>query len=169
MQGMFSRFLVICFSAAFAMMGTAMAQVEKVYLYPDDYHLTHVGRLETGQFYWIDVQLNADRGVGDTEDFVCTYIFDADGTLVAHEIESVGFRKSQSQSVREVVEQHFDKLPAPKSAKIQIRPFEVTHQDLTFGLVPREVEDNPGEWVVDVEPGWTLMFYPPWEEGGYDT
>ena len=139
---------------------------EKVHLIPDDYHLTHVGSLSDERLYWIDVQLSSDRDTRDTQDFVCVYIFNLDGELIAHKITDLGYRSSPLFSASKIIEQELARLPNPRSRNIWVRPFSVEEHGLTFGLVVRDEEDNP---VVDAVPGMTLMFYAPWVEGGYDT
>ena len=52
-----------------------------------------------------------------------------------------------------------------------VRPFLVQAFGLVFGLVVREPEEvnSKESQVVDAMPGWTQMFYPPWQNGLYDT
>ena len=50
-------------------------------------------------------------------------------------------------------------------------PFSVAACGLTFGLVARDRQagELDGYQAVDALPGYTLMFYPPWSDGLYDT
>ncbi len=151
--------------------------VQKIRLIPDSYHLTNVGQLDNGNNYWIDVQLIPERR--DTRDFVATYIFDDDGTLIDSEIINLGLRSDPNAlRVKDVIAQQRSKIGVRKagifggkSESFWVKPFSVRAYDVDFGLVVREPEaDNPDRPpVVDAMPGWTLMFYPPWEDGGYDT
>ena len=143
-----------------------IAVPEKVHLIPDDHHLDHVGRLSDGKLYWIDVQLSYNMRSKGTRDFVCLYLFKKDGTLTSYNITDLGFRSAPIANASNVIRQYLENLPEPISQDIWVRPFSVDSLGLTFGLVIREEAD---EAVVDALPGWTIMFYPPWPEGGYDT
>lgn len=139
---------------------------ERVRLIPDSYHLNHVGRQSDGSLYWIDVQLNFDRAANSTRDFACLYIFGPDGALISHQIEDLGLRSSDQRRASHVITEMMQSLSAPVSTDIWVRPFSVDHDGLRFGLIVRETEIGP---VVDAEPGMTLMFFPPWSNGEYDT
>ena len=52
----------------------------KVHMIPDAFHLTHVGELHDGNYFWIDSQLDSDGS--DTRDFIAVYIFDPKGNLI---------------------------------------------------------------------------------------
>lgn len=139
----------------------------KIHLIPDNYHLKNVGTLSDGRLYWIDVQLSYDHAAGDTRDFVCMYIFSEDGHLVDHTITDLGLRSSSALKASEVIRQMVATQSKPTLRDIWVHPFAAEHLGLTFGLIIRD-EGDTGP-VVDVLPGMTLMFYPPWPEGGYDT
>lgn len=144
----------------------------KIRLIPDQYHLPDVGRLDAGAQFWIDLQLQPESE--SVRDFVATYVFDDDGVLIWYEIDDLGLRSDpNARRASEVIEQQKTKLGASERADIWVYPFSVTAHGSTFGLVVRppependETEEGP---LVDAMPGWTLMFYPPWEEGMYDT
>ena len=146
----------------------------KIRLIPDKWHLQDVGKLDSGALYWIDVQLNSEGG--DTRDFVATYVFDLDGTLIWNDIEDLGLRSNSNlQGVSPIISRHREKLGPGQITDISVHPFSVNAHGLVFGLVIRKPEPDDENWqddegpYVDAMPGWTLMFYPPWEEGLYDT
>ena len=146
----------------------------KIRLIPDEWHLKNVGRLDNGALYWIDVQLSSEDD--DTRDFVATYVFDLDGNLIWNDIEDLGLRsESRRRGFSTIVSQHRDKLGPGQIADISVHPFSVNAHGLVFGLVVRKPEpddddlQNDQDPFVDAMPGWTLMFYPPWEEGLYAT
>ncbi|MHA3915024.1 hypothetical protein [Halovulum sp. GXIMD14793] len=142
----------------------------EITLKPDDWHLKHVGRLKTGNGFWVDVQLAIVDG--EPHDFICTYVFDEKGELIRHEITALGSRGSRV-SVRDTVTRHLERLGSWSPETIRVLPFSVEDHRQTFGLVVRA--DEPGEEAsdhgpfVDAMPGSTLMFYPPFEDGFYDT
>src|SRR5690242_8354487 len=60
---------------------------EKIHLIPDADRIVNVGRLADGRQYFVDGQLY--WAGGSRKDFVCTFVFDRDGRLVAHTIELI--------------------------------------------------------------------------------
>jgi hypothetical protein len=139
---------------------------EKIRLVPDEWRIEHVGRLADGRLFWVDAQL--DPADGQTRDFVCTFVFDADGSLSQHSIELVGTRGEYFPgAVAHALERHLADLGERTQEAIWIRPFHIDREGVVFGLVPRQLPD--GEWRVEFMPGNTLSFYAPWEVGEYDT
>lgn len=139
---------------------------EKIHLIPDEWRITHVGRLADGRLFWVDAQLLPSRDA--TKDFVCTFLFDQDGRLVEHTIDLLGPRGSYPDAdVALTFDRHLSVLGNPPNADIWVKPFSVERDGVVFGLIPRQTED--GEWLVEFMPGNTLAFYAPWEAGEYDT
>ena len=144
--------------------------VQKIRLIPDRYHLTDVGQLADGNNYWIDIQLNPEGR--DTRDFIATYIFDADGELIEFQIIDLGLRSDPNAlSARAVIKEESDRIGAKENSDFWVSPFAVKTHGLVFGLVVRDRQKGEleGFQAVDAMPGWTIMFYPPWEDGLYDT
>jgi hypothetical protein len=142
------------------------APPEKVHLIPDDWRIRNVGRLGDGRLFLVDGQL--DYISGKTRDFVCTFLFDPDGTLVDHWIELIGTRGSfPDGQVGAAEKRHIEALGARARTDVWVRPFRVESHGAVFGFIPRRMPT--GEWRVDFMPGNTLEFYPPWELGQYDT
>jgi len=138
----------------------------KVLLIPDRWQIKNVGRLGDGSLYLVDGQLDSDGR--STRDFVCTFIFDADGELVEHSIELIGTRGAYpDNTVGLAVRRHLAALGNRVVGRIWVRPFSVQRHGTTFGLIPRQTEF--GDWRVEFMPGNTLSFYAPWGAGGYDT
>ena len=147
---------------------------DKIRLVLDDYHIEHAGKLADGRLFWVTQQLDPAQGI--TRDFVCTFIFDADGNLVDHTIDLLGFRGSYPNELTgETYEKHLATLGDYKVADIWVRLFEVPVHDVVIGLIPRSPEgDEPDDvdeddWRVEFMPGNTLSFFAPWEDGEYDT
>jgi hypothetical protein len=144
----------------------AVVAPDKIKLSPDAFDLRHVGRLEDGRGFWVDSQL--DYAGGKTTDFVCTFVFDADGSLRENTIERIGVRGLYPDgSVGKALDRHLAKLGKTTIADIWVRLFKIDSNGSTFGLIPRHADDCG--WRVDFMPGNTLSFYPPWNEGGFDT
>jgi len=166
----------------------------KIRLIRDIWHLKHVGQLDDGKGYWITGHLNPEAET--TRDFIGTYIFNKDGSLSSHNIVDLGLRSDPTSLDPGIVIQN-EKLridASPRKSRwdwilgnfksktsIAVYPFQVQAFDQIFGLVVREPEDDSeigddestddyqNEPVVDVVPGYTLMFHAPWEEGIYAT
>jgi len=117
----------------------------------------------------VDGQLIGGGGRGGaTRDYVCTYLFDADGDLVEHRIDGLGPRDNgTAKRGKQKQAEHLVALGKFQKTDIWIKPFTVQHDGAEFGLVVREI--TAGEWVVDAVPGWTIMFTAPWALGEYDT
>lgn len=141
---------------------------EKIRLIPDEWHIKHVGNLDDGRLVWRDLQLAT--GSQGTLDFVCTFIFNTDGILIDHQIDLLGLRGEYHQSkTNEVWNKQGNTLGSITTTEIWVRPFTVEAYDEVFGLLPRIMEDDSGQIVVEFMPGNTMCFYSPWEAGGYDT
>lgn len=144
---------------------TMMAQPTKIHLIPDIWHIKRVGHLRDGQQFIIDAQLSGQNGV--VTDYLCTYIFDKDGNLTSHTIESLGVRSNDNAKFDAALQRQLDALGKYSVADVWVRPFVVRYNGIEFGLIPRQLDD--GSWRVEFMPGNTLSFYPPWDDGGYDT
>jgi hypothetical protein len=141
----------------------------KIRLVPDEWHIHHVGRLPAGRLFWVDEQLYYRNR--KTTDFVCTYVFDNDGQLTSHNIESLGVRGGKGTEddarIEAALDRHLAALGKRTAKDIWIRPFSLKSQGMVFGLVPRQLGN--GTWRVEAMPGNTLSFFAPWDEGEYDT
>lgn len=145
---------------------------EKIHLIPDDFHIKHVGRLADGRLFLVDSQL--DTSQGPTRDFVCSYFFAPEGHLVGQKIELVGSRDEVTfDDGLRIFDRHLAELGPHEIRDIWIRPFAVIRYGLAFGFIPMAPEEfgeaGDAGWSVVAMPGNTLSFYPPWEEGLYDT
>ena len=142
----------------------------RVHLIPDEWHLHHVGKLPDGRLIWIETQLSYDRTLRDTRDFLCIWIFSKEGVLTDQsKIIDLGWRSNPIGSRRLFIEQELEALGGLTVTDIWVRPFSVEKYGLIFGLLIRDEDDTDGDILIDAMPGMTLMFYPPWSEGGYDT
>lgn len=160
-----------------------MTKPEKVKLVPDEWHIDGAGIRPDGNLIFSASQIAPDRDQPTrARDFFCTFTFDRDGNLIENKIELVGTRGEYTDDhMNELCDQHVELLSGFKEAPIWVRPFRVDSHGEVFGLVPvspqelkefdDDDDDEPSEddWRVEFMPGNTLSFYPPWEEGGYDT
>jgi hypothetical protein len=143
----------------------------KILLAPDDYHLRDVGYTLQGNGFWITQHLVSENG--GTRDFVGAYIFDSEGDLLSSEVVDQGFRSEPDYiATTDVINRLRRKVDASCSGKVLVKPFSVQFYGHNFGLVVRDEDadaQGPDDIVVDLLPGWTLMFYGPWDRCNYDT
>lgn len=53
--------------------------------------------------------------------------------------------------------------------RIEVESFAIDRFGTTFGLIPREPEEDDDTWWVILEPGNYMAFTEPWDSGEYDT
>ncbi|MGF1502638.1 MAG: hypothetical protein ACFBSD_12560 [Paracoccaceae bacterium] len=160
---------------------------EKFLMVPDDYHLNRLGRLEDGRFCFQSTTIWADRPEPPYLDYVCSFIFDADGGLTEHQIDLLGRRGEYSETKKDMIcDRHSDKYGPITPCSVWVRPFSVDMHGTRFGFVATWVSDDlegeeadkamkspaeeeDGHWAVIFEPGKHFVFYEPWDSGVYDT
>ncbi len=150
---------------------------EKIHIVPDEWHIDCAGRLPDGRYLFSSSQLSWQDG--QTTDFMCTFFFDEDGTLVDHCIDCIGIRGQYSkQDWAEIENRHERFQLGLEITDFWLRPFQVMEHGEVFGFIvqgPEDFFDSDDEdydedyWRVEFMPGNTLSFYPPWEDGLYDT
>lgn len=163
---------------------------ELITLAPDDSHLEHVGRLADGRGYfattaWVDQQ-DIERTAEDAGvpgEYIAIYIFNRDGSLAEARIEAAGDLDADARDA--LWEKRLSELGRRRRARIKVAPFVAERSGVRFGLVatPPDGADDDGvqedtdelgseaegsNWRVTLEPGATLVFFPPWD-GTYDT
>jgi hypothetical protein len=102
--------------------------------------------------------------------FTTFYLFDADGTLKRWQIDEVGEGHDKAtalvalEKVKAIREQHIATLGRVKYGTISVRPFEVPHHGVAFGLVANEQHNKAGRvgWQVTLQPGSIVTFRSPW-------
>jgi hypothetical protein len=135
----------------------------------DGSYTAWVGRTADGaQFF----SANAFVQAGATRRYFATfYLFDADGTLKSAKIDEIpeGTDKATAiaalEKVKALREQNLKALVevggAVKPGNIVVRPFEVLHDGISFGLIGATKPTR-----VVLQPGTMLTFRPPWD-GSY--
>ncbi len=145
----------------------------KIPLVPDRYHLKDVGKTKQGNGFWVTTQLSVKDGT--RTDYVAAYIFDTKGNLISSEVSVLSAHDAYSRKkVGEAIDKVKAKIDAVTIEPIRVRPFSVSYFGETFGLVMREEHEGytintVDDILVDALPGYTLMFYPPWQTCNYDT
>jgi len=138
----------------------------------DDYHAEHVGRTADGRQFFLTTPFEPASAVGTSDggEFVALYLFDAAGKLQEARIDEFGPRATVNEEERRrVYQQRLRELGDVTFERIEVAPFAVKSFGTTFGLVPREPEDEDDLWAVEVQPGNYMAFFEPWDSGDYDT
>lgn len=66
-------------------------------------------------------------------------------------------------------DQHLLDLGKITYDRIEVCRFSIERFGTQFGLIACEVEDDPGVWTVELQPGNYIAFWEPWDSGVYDT
>ncbi|MFG3702225.1 hypothetical protein ACGF5C_30685 [Micromonospora sp. NPDC047620] len=137
----------------------------------DDYHAEHVGRTADGRQFFLTTPFEpAIRGEDGGQEFVALYLFDADGRFLEARIDAFGPRVRMDRTARRAAyDARLEELGEVTFTRIEVEPFAVNRFGTTFGLVPREPEDDDDVWWVTLEPGDYMAFTEPWDSGEYDT
>lgn len=145
---------------------------ERIPISHDDYHARYVGRTDDGRQFF----LTTPFCIGGP-DFVALYLFNRDGDLLDARIDELGPRSDPSLPGnmkqldafdRQIFAQRLAGLGDVSFESIEIKPFAIERNGVTFGLIVQEPEEPDEPWSVTVEPGNYMAFFPPWE-GDYDT
>ena len=143
----------------------------KIAINHDDYHARHIGRLQDGRQFFV-TQLFEPKRDSDNPgcEYIARFIFDPEGNLVDSKIENLGPRENvDAKHARSVYENLLLELGDVTYERIEVAPFEVREDGKSFGLIPREPEDEEDVWAVELLPGNFMAFFQPWDSGYYDT
>jgi hypothetical protein len=138
----------------------------------DDYHGKHVGRTADGRQFFLTIPFvpASTPGANGGNEFVALYLFDEAGKLLDAIIDEFGPRATLNEEQRRrMYEQRLQELGDVTFERIEVAPFAVERFGTTFGLVPREPEDEEDCSAVEVQPGNYMAFFEPWDSGDYDT
>jgi hypothetical protein len=137
----------------------------------DDYHAEHVGRTADGRQFLLTTPFEpAGRGVDSGQEFVALYLFDAEGRFLEARIDAFGPRALMDRDARRAAyEARLAELGEVTFTRIEVAPFAIDRFGTTFGLIPREPEEDGDTWWVILEPGDYMAFHEPWDSGEYDT
>lgn len=136
----------------------------------DDYHAEHVGRTDDGRQFFLTMPFKPTTSHCPGSEFVALFLFDERGNLLDAKIDDFGPRESVDEAKhRECYESRLMDLGAVSFERIEVRPFEVERFGTSFGLIPREPEDEDDIWAVEMQPGNYMAFFAPWDSGEYDT
>ena len=136
----------------------------------DDYHAEHVGRTDDGRQFFLTTPSKPTTSDCQGSEFVALFLFDEGGNFLDAKIDDFGPRAWVDEAkYRECYESRLKELGSVSFERIEVRPFEVERFGTSFGLIPREPEDEDDIWAVEMQPGNYMAFFAPWDSGEYDT
>lgn len=136
----------------------------------DDYTAKHIGQLPDGRQFFLTTPFvpTSPRDAGS--EFVALYYFDGEGRFLNALIDSFGPRNTMDEGTRnQTYDDRLSGLGDASFERIEIRPFSIEKFGVSFGLIPREPEDEVDIWAVEAQPGNYMAFFEPWDSGEYDT
>jgi hypothetical protein len=124
-----------------------------------DLHTAHVGRYrDSEQFFLAQYLVPSVVDGPQTLAYIALYCFDSAGLLARHKII-----RHRRFNVDETVNALLAELGPHRFMDICVSPFEVTFDDLRFGLIP-----DPQSGTITLQPGSIITFMEPWS-GEYYT
>jgi hypothetical protein len=152
---------------------------EKFRINHDAFHAKYAGRTAQGIQCFMTSGFhqsgNPARGAGIRRDFVMLYLFDLDGNLAGHKIDEIpsGANKETAPEAfaafDRIIAKNLKEIGPVTGDDILIKPFNLMHDNIEFGLIARErLDHGPRWWQIICEPGNTMAFHWPWD-GNYDT
>jgi hypothetical protein len=131
----------------------------------DDYHAKHIGITQDGLQFFLTTPFEPGKC-----EYIALFTFDRQGNLVDSDIEALGPRGSFSkEEARKRYDSKLKSLGDVNYQRIEVKPFSVTFNNIDFGLIAREPEDEDDVWAVELLPGNYMAFFEPWDSGEYDT
>jgi hypothetical protein len=137
----------------------------------DGSYMRWIGKAADGsQFLISNAFIQEASGSAGRRYFTTFYLFDADGSLKRSQIDEVGEGSDKTtalaalEKVKTIREQHIASLGRVKYGNISVRPFEVQHQGVAFGLIASDPPNKAGRTSLQValQPGNIVTFRPPW-------
>ncbi len=135
---------------------------EKIAIDHDDHHAQNVGRTYDDRQFFLTSPF-----VPNGHQFVALYLFDGSGKFLESKIELLDPLKLDDEV--EISERLLAELNPVDFQRIEVEPFCVEKFGITFGLIPRTLEENEASLWVELQPGNYMAFHEPWDSGEYST
>lgn len=135
----------------------------------DEHHAKHIGRTADGRQFFLTTPFEPALGDSPGAEFVALFVFDASGSLLDAQIDSLGPRAAvDKNAASKRYEARLASLGEVEFADIRVAPFQLARHGVKFGLIPRTCEDEDDEPAIELHPGNYMAFFEPWD-GDYDT
>jgi hypothetical protein len=136
----------------------------------DDYHASGIGHTQDGRQFFLTTPFVPALGGEPGREFLALYLFNDVGDFLEAKIDDLGTRAQLDKDrARELYAQRIKELGPVTNSRIEIAPFQVERFGITFGLIPREPENEDDPIWVELHPGNCMAFHEPWDSGDYDT
>ena len=146
-----------------------MSVPDRLLIHHDDYHAQHIGRLADGRLFFATQPFTWPMGADPGCEYLAVYLFHPDGSFAEARIDTLGPRAAVDRDhAASLSQQRLDELGERTYQSIEVAPFRVEHEGVTFGLIPRPPEEDGDCWWLILLPGDYMAFSEPWD-GFYDT
>lgn len=132
----------------------------------------YVGKTQAGILFFLTTPFLPAERTPNTPgcEFIALYTFDPSGKFLDAIIDNLGPRSMVDEhSAKARIGNLLRSLGEHEYCAIRIAPFRVHRFGVDFGLIPRPPESPEERGCVTVEPGDYMCFWPPWDDGYYDT
>jgi len=139
---------------------------------PDDYHVPYAGITGDGKQFFLSNELFGGDTAGVTS-FIGLFLWNADGSFESVEVdavrrpEGIPLMQAVAAGSEEAMNLALQRLGNYVLESIEVEPFAVDVEGVTFGFVPENIGDE--EVSINVQPGDFIAYYEPWEGEDYDT
>jgi len=141
---------------------------------PDDYHVPFAGTAQDGRRFFLSNELFGQRpDSASASSFVATFFWNADGSFESVDISEVdrpaGIPSAQAVAAgpEDVTNRMLLNLGDFTLEPIEVAPFSIDVDGVTFGFVPEEIDED--EVSIQIAPGNFIAYYEPWDGEDYDT
>lgn len=144
---------------------------DRITIVPDDYHTPYAGIAADGRKFFVTDELFYGTGPGQITGYVATFLWRADGEFdelrVDEATRPAGFPPGQPVPAEGAgLTAHLAALGGHTFESIVVAPFSAFRDGVEFGFVPR---DEGGFAIVDLQPGFVIAYYEPFDGLEYDT
>jgi hypothetical protein len=148
-----------------------MTLPDLITIVPDDYHTPYAGLAADGRQFFVTDELFDVTGPGELTGYVATFLWHPNGEFDELRVDKVtrpaGYPPGQPVPARsEALIAHLAALGQHTLQPITVAPFRATREGVEFGFVPR---DEDGVAIVDLQPGFVIAYYEPFNGLEYDT
>ncbi len=147
---------------------------ERFRIVPDDYHVPFAGTAQDGRRFFLSNELFGSRHDSDsTSSFIATFFWNSDGSFESVDVSEVdrpeGIPRAQAipAGPEDALNRMILKLGDFTLEPIEVAPFALDTDGVTFGFVPEEIDEDTIS--IQIQPGNFIAYYEPWDGEDYDT
>jgi hypothetical protein len=147
---------------------------ERFRIVPDDYHAQFAGTAQDGRKFFLTNKLFGGQPPSEaTSSFVATFFWTSDGGFDSVDVTKVDRPddippfQAVAAGPEHTVNRMILKLGDFTLEPIEVAPFAVDVDGVTFGFVPEEIDEDTVS--IQIQPGNFIAYYEPWDGEEYDT